>query len=139
RGGRSGGRRVAATRRGGAPLGAVGAPAPSDPRPLLVEGLLGRAQGRAGGRRLPHRRARGRGGARPLLRVARAGRAARGGGRRGPMTEALDAAVNAAREAGELLLSLSGALDPSDIEEKSKNDLVSRADKESEALIRRIL
>jgi myo-inositol-1(or 4)-monophosphatase len=55
------------------------------------------------------------------------------------MSRALDAALAAAREAGELLVSLYGALDPSDIQEKSRNDLVSRADRESEELIRRIL
>jgi len=55
------------------------------------------------------------------------------------MSDALDVARDAAREAGALLLRWFGALDPADVEEKSKNDLVSRADRESEALIRRIL
>ncbi len=52
---------------------------------------------------------------------------------------ALDAAVAAAREAGEVLLGHYGRLDPVDVEEKSKNDVVSRADRESEAVCRRIL
>ncbi|HEV8268213.1 MAG TPA: inositol monophosphatase family protein [Thermoanaerobaculia bacterium] len=51
----------------------------------------------------------------------------------------LDVAVAAAREAGELLLSYYGKLDPSWVEEKSKNDVVSRADRESEAICRRVL
>jgi len=51
----------------------------------------------------------------------------------------LDIALAAAEEAGQLLLSYFGTLDPSEVEEKSKNDVVSRADKESEELIRRRL
>jgi len=51
----------------------------------------------------------------------------------------VDAAVRAAKEAGELLLSYFGTFDPSWVEEKSKNDVVSRADRESEELCRRIL
>jgi len=51
----------------------------------------------------------------------------------------LDVAVSAAREAGELLLSCFGSLDPSEVEEKGRNDVVSRADRESEALVRRVL
>ncbi len=51
----------------------------------------------------------------------------------------LDVAVSAAREAGELLLSYFGSLDPSEVESKGRNDVVSRADRESEALVRRVL
>ncbi len=51
----------------------------------------------------------------------------------------LEAAVAAAREAGALLLSRFGALDPSDVEEKGRNDVVSRADRESEALLKDVL
>lgn len=51
----------------------------------------------------------------------------------------LDAAVSAARAAGEILLASFGSLDPSWVEEKAKNDVVSRVDRESEALCRRIL
>jgi len=51
----------------------------------------------------------------------------------------LDAAIAAACEAGDLLLSYFGKLDPSQVEEKSRNDVVSRADRESEALVSRIL
>lgn len=52
---------------------------------------------------------------------------------------ALDAAVEAARRAGEILLGHFGTLDPSEVEEKGRNDVVSRADRESEALVREIL
>jgi myo-inositol-1(or 4)-monophosphatase len=55
------------------------------------------------------------------------------------VSDALDVAVDAARQAGVLLLRYFGALDPADVEEKSKNDLVSRADRESEDLVRRVL
>jgi myo-inositol-1(or 4)-monophosphatase len=51
----------------------------------------------------------------------------------------LDAAIGAAHEAGDLLLSYFGKLDASQVEEKAQNDVVSRADRESEALLRRIL
>jgi myo-inositol-1(or 4)-monophosphatase len=51
----------------------------------------------------------------------------------------LDVAVEAAEEAGELLLDYFGSLDPSDVEEKEKNDMVSRADREAEAVLRRVL
>ncbi len=49
---------------------------------------------------------------------------------------ALDIAVEAAEEAGELLVDYFGSLDPADVEEKGKNDMVSRADREAEALLR---
>lgn len=52
---------------------------------------------------------------------------------------AVDAAVDAAREAGALLLARFGALDPSEVEEKAKNDVVSAADRESEAALRKTL
>ena len=52
---------------------------------------------------------------------------------------ALDAAVAAAHEAGEVLLGYYGRLDPGEVEEKAKNDVVSRADRESEAVCRRVL
>jgi myo-inositol-1(or 4)-monophosphatase len=55
------------------------------------------------------------------------------------VSRAVDAAVAAARQAGELLLGSFGSLAPADIQEKSKNDLVSKADRESEALIRSLL
>lgn len=51
----------------------------------------------------------------------------------------VEVATLAAREAGSLLLSYFGKLDPAHVEEKAKNDVVSRADRESEALCRRIL
>lgn len=51
----------------------------------------------------------------------------------------VEAAVAAAREAGSLLMDFFGRLDPSWVEEKAKNDVVSRADRESEALLRRVL
>ncbi len=51
----------------------------------------------------------------------------------------LDTAVEAARRAGDLLLGYFGSLDPSEVEEKGRNDVVSRADKESEALVQRLL
>ena len=54
-------------------------------------------------------------------------------------SRAIDAAVEAARAAGELLLGHFGSLDPSEVEEKGRNDVVSRADRESEALVRRVL
>ena len=49
----------------------------------------------------------------------------------------LDVAVAAAEEAGEVLLDYFGSLDPSDVEEKAKNDMVSRADREAEEVLRR--
>jgi myo-inositol-1(or 4)-monophosphatase len=52
---------------------------------------------------------------------------------------ALDAAVAAAREAGEVLLGHYGRLAPGEVEEKARNDVVSRADHESEAVCRRVL
>jgi myo-inositol-1(or 4)-monophosphatase len=55
------------------------------------------------------------------------------------VSDPLDAALDAARQAGALLLRYFGALEPGDVEEKSKNDLVSRADRESEALVRNVL
>jgi len=48
----------------------------------------------------------------------------------------LEVAALAARRAGEILLGYFGSLDPSWVEEKSKNDVVSRADRESEALLK---
>ena len=51
----------------------------------------------------------------------------------------VDAAIAAAREAGEVLLGHFGRLDPARVEEKAKNDVVSIADRESEAVIRRVL
>jgi myo-inositol-1(or 4)-monophosphatase len=51
----------------------------------------------------------------------------------------VDAAVAAAREAGEVLLGHFGRLDPALVEEKARNDVVSIADRESEAVIRRVL
>ena len=50
-------------------------------------------------------------------------------------SRALDTAVEAARRAGDLLLGFFGSLDPSEVKEKGRNDVVSRADKESEAYI----
>jgi myo-inositol-1(or 4)-monophosphatase len=49
----------------------------------------------------------------------------------------LDVAVAAARSAGEILLGHFGRLDASAVEEKAMNDVVSVADRESEAAIRR--
>jgi len=51
----------------------------------------------------------------------------------------VDAAVEAARRAGEILIGYFGAFDPSWVEEKSRNDVVSKADRESEALVRELL
>jgi myo-inositol-1(or 4)-monophosphatase len=51
----------------------------------------------------------------------------------------LEVAIEAAQEAGELLVDSFGLLDPSDVEEKAKNDMVSRADREAEALLRHAL
>ena len=51
----------------------------------------------------------------------------------------LDVAVAAAEEAGEVLLDYFGSLDPSDVEEKAKNDMVSRADREAEQVLRRVV
>ncbi|HSB64477.1 MAG TPA: inositol monophosphatase family protein, partial [Thermoanaerobaculia bacterium] len=51
----------------------------------------------------------------------------------------VEAAIAAAREAGEVLLAHFGRLDPARVEEKSKNDVVSIADRESEAVVRRVL
>ncbi len=53
------------------------------------------------------------------------------------MKSSLDVAIAAAREAGEVLLGHFGRLDPSTIEEKAANDVVSVADRESEAVVRR--
>lgn len=54
-------------------------------------------------------------------------------------SRALQAAVEAAGQAGGLLLGYFGSLDPSEVEEKGRNDVVSRADRESEALVKEIL
>lgn len=54
-------------------------------------------------------------------------------------SRALDAAVGAAREAGEILVGHFGRLDPAFVEEKALNDVVSIADRESEAVIRRVV
>jgi len=51
----------------------------------------------------------------------------------------LDVAIEAAQEAGEVLLDYFGSLDPSDVREKAKNDMVSRADGEAEEILRRVL
>lgn len=51
----------------------------------------------------------------------------------------LDVAVAAAEEAGALLVDFFGSLDPADVKEKAKNDMVSRADREAEAVLRRVL
>ncbi|MEO6326541.1 MAG: inositol monophosphatase family protein [Thermoanaerobaculia bacterium] len=51
----------------------------------------------------------------------------------------LQTAIQAAREAGELLVDYFGKIEPSWVEEKSKNDVVSKADREAEAICRRIL
>jgi myo-inositol-1(or 4)-monophosphatase len=56
-----------------------------------------------------------------------------------PSPGALDSAVEAARRAGDLLLGYFGSLDPAEVEEKGRNDVVSRADRESEALVREAL
>ncbi len=56
-----------------------------------------------------------------------------------PVSRPLDAAVEAARRAGDLLLGHFGSLDPSEVEEKGRNDVVSRADRESEALVKELL
>ncbi|HTS02193.1 MAG TPA: inositol monophosphatase family protein [Thermoanaerobaculia bacterium] len=52
------------------------------------------------------------------------------------MKSPLDVAIAAAREAGELLVGHFGRLDPASVEEKAANDVVSIADRESEAVIR---
>ena len=54
-------------------------------------------------------------------------------------SRALEAAVEAAHQAGDLLLGYFGSLDPAEIEEKGRNDVVSRADRESETLVKEIL
>jgi myo-inositol-1(or 4)-monophosphatase len=54
-------------------------------------------------------------------------------------SRAVEAAVEAARRAGDLLLGHFGSLDPSEVEQKGRNDVVSRADRESEALVKEIL
>jgi myo-inositol-1(or 4)-monophosphatase len=51
----------------------------------------------------------------------------------------LDVAIAAGREAGEVLVERFGRLDPALVEEKALNDVVSIADRESEAVIRRVL
>ena len=51
----------------------------------------------------------------------------------------VDAAVDAARRAGDLLTGYFRSFDPSWVEEKSRNDVVSKADRESEALVRDVL
>jgi myo-inositol-1(or 4)-monophosphatase len=51
----------------------------------------------------------------------------------------LAAARQAAEEAGQLLLSYYGSLEPWEVEEKGRNDVVSKADRESEDLCRQIL
>jgi myo-inositol-1(or 4)-monophosphatase len=51
----------------------------------------------------------------------------------------LDAAVEAARRAGDLLSAYFRDFDPAWVEEKSRNDVVSKADRESEALVRDFL
>jgi myo-inositol-1(or 4)-monophosphatase len=53
------------------------------------------------------------------------------------MKRPLDVAIAAAREAGEVLVGHFGRLDPALVEEKGANDVVSIADRESEAVIRR--
>ncbi len=50
-----------------------------------------------------------------------------------------EVAVSAAREAGELLLGHFGTLDPSEVKEKARNDMVTRADREAEEVLRRVL
>ena len=52
------------------------------------------------------------------------------------MKSPLDVAIAAAREAGEVLVGHFGRLDPASVEEKAANDVVSIADRESEAVIR---
>jgi myo-inositol-1(or 4)-monophosphatase len=51
----------------------------------------------------------------------------------------VEVAVEAAQEAGEILLEYFGSLDPSDVKEKAKNDMVSRADREAEEILRRVV
>jgi myo-inositol-1(or 4)-monophosphatase len=51
----------------------------------------------------------------------------------------LEVAIEAAEEAGEVLLESFGRLDPSDVQEKAKNDMVSRADREAEDVLRRVI
>jgi myo-inositol-1(or 4)-monophosphatase len=53
------------------------------------------------------------------------------------MKSALDVAIAAAREAGEVLVGHFGRLDPASVEEKAANDVVSIADRQSEDVIRR--
>lgn len=53
------------------------------------------------------------------------------------MKSPLDVAIAAAHDAGEVLLGHFGRLDPAAVEEKAANDVVSIADRESEAVIRR--
>jgi myo-inositol-1(or 4)-monophosphatase len=52
---------------------------------------------------------------------------------------AVDVALAAAREAGACLTGYFGKLDPSWVSEKAQNDIVSRADRESEEICRRVL
>jgi myo-inositol-1(or 4)-monophosphatase len=54
-------------------------------------------------------------------------------------TCSLDTAIAAAREAGEVLVGHFGRLDAALVEEKALNDVVSIADRESEAVIRRVV
>jgi myo-inositol-1(or 4)-monophosphatase len=54
-------------------------------------------------------------------------------------TGPLETAIAAAREAGEVLVGHFGRLDSALVEEKALNDVVSIADRESEAVIRRII
>lgn len=51
----------------------------------------------------------------------------------------LDTAIAAGREAGAVLVERFGRLDPALVEEKALNDVVSIADRESEAVIRRVV
>ena len=55
------------------------------------------------------------------------------------MKSPVDTAIAAAKESGEVLLSHFGSIEPSAVVEKAKNDVVSHADKESEAVLRRVL
>jgi myo-inositol-1(or 4)-monophosphatase len=55
------------------------------------------------------------------------------------LTRPVDVAIAAAKEAGKVLLGHFGSIEPSAVVEKAKNDVVSQADGESEAVLRRVL
>src|SRR5262249_22567823 len=73
------------------------------------------------------------------LRLLREAQRERRGTRPMSRTSALDVAVRVAQEAGARLLQTFRDLDPEDATEKSKTDVVSTADRASEALCRKLL